>query len=196
MGPNALERMATRLRTGCLSAACALVACSAQGQEVHPAEAEEHARHEVDVLDAHTHVAQGIDANGNAAWLVLPSWGLNYNHWLSPHWAIGLHTDLITETFVVTENLHGGEEKPVVERTKPIAPALMATYRPHEHWAFTLGGGVELAKEEDLALIRAGTEYTIHLGGPWETSGSLAYDFRLNAYDSWTLGLGITRTFR
>ncbi|MCC7501494.1 MAG: hypothetical protein IT229_03130 [Flavobacteriales bacterium] len=173
-----------------------LLPAGVHAQHDAPAPPEEHARHEVSALLAHTHVSQGIDVNGDQSWLVLPSWGLNYNYWLTPRWAIGLHSDLITETFVVTENLHGGKEKPVVERTKPIAPALMATYRPFEHWAFTLGGGMEFAKEEDLALLRAGTEYTIHLGGPWETSGSLAYDFRMNAYDSWTLGLGITRTFR
>ena len=94
------------------------------------------------------------------------------------------------------ENLSGEEEKPTVERTQPIAPALMFTYRPHHHWAFALGGGQEFAEEGNLPLVRAGVEYTIHLGGAWETSGSLAYDFRFDAYDSWTLGIGITRTFQ
>lgn len=157
---------------------------------------EEHSRHEVALLLAHTHVAQGVNADGDLTWLALPSWGLNYNFWFTPRWAIGLHTDLINETFKVEENLSGEEAAPTVERTRPIAPAVMVSYRPHHHWAFTLGGGQEFAKEGDLLLMRAGAEHTIHLGGPWETSGSLAYDFRFDAYDSWTLGIGITRTFR
>ena len=156
----------------------------------------EHARHEVSLLIAHTTVSQGINVDGERTWLMLPSWGLNYNYWLSQRWAIGLHTDLITETFVVTENHNEAEGEPEVERTRPIAPAIMASYRPHHHWAFTGGAGAEFAKEGDLFLMRAGTEYTIHLGGPWETSGSFAYDFRFDAYDSYTLGIGITRTFR
>ena len=156
----------------------------------------EHVRHEVALLLAHTHVAQGVNADGDLTWLALPSWGLNYNFWFTPKWAIGLHTDLINETFKVEENLSEEEVVPTVERTRPIAPAIMVSYRPHHHWAFTLGAGQEFAKEGDLLLLRAGTEYTIHLGGPWETSGSLAYDFRFDAYDSWTLGIGITRTFK
>lgn len=157
---------------------------------------EERVRHEVALLLAHTHVAQGVNADGDLTWMALPSWGLNYNFWISPKWAIGLHTDLITETFVVKENHNEAKGEPEVERTRPIAPAIMASFRPHHHWAFTLGAGAEFAQEGDLFLMRAGTEYTIHLGGPWETSGSFAYDLRSNAYDSYTLGIGITRTFR
>jgi hypothetical protein len=186
--------MGIRLYTLGLTTGLMMLPVLAQAQE--EAVTKEHARHEVSLLLAHTHVAQGVNAEGDLTWLALPSWGLNYNFWLSPKWAIGLHTDLINETFRGEENLSGEGEKPTVERTQPIAPALMFTYRPHHHWAFALGGGAEFAKEGDLFLMRAGTEYTIHLGGPWETSGSLAYDIRFDAYDSWTLGIGITRTFK
>lgn len=170
--------------------------CLLSAQEAIGTTEGEHARHEVSLLIAHTGVSQGLNVNGERGWLMLPSWGLNYNYWLSQRWAIGLHTDLITETFVVKENHNEAEGEPEVERTRPIAPAIMASFRPHHHWAVTLGAGAEFAQEGDLFLMRAGTEYTIHLGGPWETSGSFAYDFRSNAYDSYTLGIGITRTFR
>ena len=162
----------------------------------HAAEQGTHHRHELSVLIAHTHVSQGVDIDGDRTWLALPCWGINYNFWFSSHWAIGLHTDLINEVFKVEENLHGGSEEPVLERSHPVAPAIMATYRPGAHWSFILGVGQEFAKEQDLFLLRAGTEYTIHLAGPWETSGSLAYDARFDAYDSWTLGLGVTRLFK
>lgn len=188
--------MGTRTRTLCFTAPFLLLSGVLRGQDMHEAPAEEHARHEVSVLLAHTSVSQGINVVGDRTWLMLPSWGLNYNYWLTHRWAIGLHTDLITETFVVTENHNEADNEPEVERTRPVAPALMLSYRPHHHWAFILGGGIEFAKEENLALVRAGTEYTIHLGGPWETSGSLAYDFRFDAYDSYTLGIGVTRVFK
>jgi len=153
-------------------------------------------RHEVALLLAHTNVSQGLTADGKLTWISLPSWGLNYNYWITPMSAIGLHTDLITETFVVEENLHGGDESPVVERTLPVAPALMVSWRPGKHLSILLGGGQEFAKEGDLPLMRAGAEYTIHLGGALGTSGSFAYDFRFDAYDSYTLGIGIARLFR
>ncbi|MBL7940116.1 MAG: hypothetical protein JNL43_12210 [Flavobacteriales bacterium] len=157
---------------------------------------EAHAHHELALLLAHTHLSHGVDMDGDRQWTVLPCWGLNYNYWLSPHWAIGVHTDFITETFEVEENLHGGGEHPTVERTRPVAPALMASYRPHQHWSFLFGAGAEFAQEGDLFLMRGGAEYTIHLGGSWETAGSIAYDARLDAYDSFTVGIGIARMFR
>jgi len=186
--------MGIRLFTLGLAIGGILIPAPAQAQE--EAVTDEHPRHEVSLLLAHTHVAQGVNAEGDLTWLALPSWGINYNFWLSPQWAIGLHTDFINETFKVEENLNEAEGKPTVERTLPVAPAVMVSYRPHHHWAFTLGAGQEFAKEGDLLLMRAGTEYTIHLSGAWESSGSLAYDFRFDAYDSWMLGIGITRTFQ
>jgi hypothetical protein len=141
-------------------------------------------------------VSQGANADGDLTWVALPSWGLNYNFWVTPKWAVGLHTDLINETFKVEENLSEEETAPTVERTRPIAPAVMVSWRPRKHLAMLLGAGQEFAKEGNLALMRAGVEYTIHIGGLWETSGSFAYDFRFNAYDSYTFGIGVTRTFR
>ena len=163
----------------------------------HDAEAtnEEHGHHELTLLLAHTHLRTGITSDGKAEWLVLPSWGINYNYWINSKWAIGLHTDFITETFLVKEDLDAEHSEEVLERSHPIAPAIMATYRPHHHWAFILGAGEEFAEEGNLFLMRAGTEYAVHLSGAWETSGSLAYDFRFNAYDSFTLGVGLTHAF-
>ncbi|MCB0810716.1 MAG: hypothetical protein KDB96_15675, partial [Flavobacteriales bacterium] len=82
----------------------------------------EEGRHEIALLVAHTHVGAGIEQVGRGRWLVLPAWGLNYNHWLNERWAVGLHTDLINENFVVEEF-----DEEVLERERPIAPALMAT---------------------------------------------------------------------
>ncbi|HPJ54136.1 MAG TPA: hypothetical protein PLF80_14485 [Flavobacteriales bacterium] len=167
-----------------------LSAPRANAQEHEAQEAGEEGRHELSVLIAHGHVGQGLNAEGGRRWLVLPAWGLNYNYWLNERWALGLHTDLINENFVVEEF-----DEEVLERERPIAPALMATYRPHEHWSFLLGAGMEFAPGDDLTLIRGGAEYTVHLGGTWETCASLAYDLRLDAYDSWTLGIGLARRF-
>ena len=103
---------------------------------------------------------------------------------------------MIVETFAV-EKQHGehDEENEVLERTWPIAPAIMATFpSQHHHWAFVLGAGEEFAKEGNLFLVRA-TEYTVHLSGAWETSGSATYDFRFDAYDSVMLAFGVTRVF-
>lgn len=163
---------------------------SAWAQEEAHAGSEEEGRHEVALLIGHAFMGHGLNADGNRTWIAEPSWGLNYNYWIGTHWAIGLHTDFVNEDFVVEDFEHH-----VLERDRPIAPALVATYRPHEHWSFIAGGGMEFASEENLALVRVGTEYSIHLSGAWETVASLDYDLRVEAYDSFMLALGIARRF-
>ncbi len=183
--------LAVRRMLGCSLLITSLAPMILVAQENSPELEPEIGRHEISILMAHTNVNGGLEQVGRSRWLVLPSWGLNYNYWMNERWALGLHTDLINENYLVEE--FNGKE--VLERDRPIAPALMATYRPHEHWSFLLGGGMEFAGGDDLALVRAGVEYTVHLSGSWETCASFAYDLRLAAYDSWTLGIGLARRF-
>jgi len=55
--------------------------------------------------------------------------------------------------------------------------------------------GGEFAKEENFMLTRAGVEYGVEIRNGWEVSGNLGYDFKWNAYDTWTIGIGIAKSF-
>jgi hypothetical protein len=149
--------------------------------------------HSMGLAIGHAHVFKGRDAEGNKKVLALPMWGFDYNFQFSPKWMVGLHTDFIIETFEVEKHLEGGGEGEVIERTKPIAPALMGFFKPNHHWNFGLGLGGEFAKEEDYFLTRAAIEYGAEISKGWEVFGALQYDFRWNAYDTWTIGIGISR---
>jgi len=151
--------------------------------------------HQIGISINHVHVFEGIDADGNREVLSLPAWGVDYTYHISQKWAIGLHTDFVIEKFKVEKNLAGGEENETVERSYPIAPALMGIYKVNEHWSFLLGMGGEFAKEEDFLLTRAGAEYGYELPKGWEIFGTFSYDFKWNAYDSWGIGLGIAKNF-
>lgn len=151
--------------------------------------------HQIGLSINHVHVFEGRDDQGNREALNLPSWGLDYNFKFHEKWAIGLHTDFIIEKFKVEKNLENGDGKETVERSYPIAPALMGIYKPNEHWSFLLGFGGEFAKEDNYFLTRAGAEYAYELPKSWEIFGNLSYDFKWNAYDSWGIGLGIAKNF-
>lgn len=162
-----------------------VVALSAQ----HPT-AKEHAFkpfHSVGFAIGHAHSFRGVGENGKRKTLVLPYFGLDYNFQVSHKWALGLHTDFINETFVVEK--HGSDEE--LERSRPIAPAAMAMYNLSHHWKFGLGIGGELAKEGNLWLNRAAIEYAHAITKGWEVFGAFQYDIRWNAFDTWTIGLGI-----
>jgi hypothetical protein len=151
--------------------------------------------HQLALVITHAHVFEGRDEEGNREVLSLPAWGIDYTYHLSQKWAIGLHTDIIIEKFKVEKSLEGGEDKETVERSYPVAPALMGIYKLNENWSFLLGMGGEFAKEENFLLTRAGVEYGYELPKGWEISGNLGYDFKWNAYDTWTIGLGISKSF-
>jgi len=151
--------------------------------------------HQIGLSINHVHVFEGRDDDGNREVLSLPAWGLDYKFQFHEKWAVGLHTDFIVEKFKVEKNLAGGEDKQTVERSYPIAPALMGIYKPYEHWSFLLGFGGEFAKEENFFLTRAGVEYGYELPKGWEVFGTASYDFKWKAYDSWGIGLGIAKNF-
>ena len=164
------------------------------GQE-HGEEAVFHPHHTFGLVISHTQVSEGVSEGGKRKWLSLPSWGLNYNYKFSPKWAIGLHTDIITESFKVDEHLNGSSNE-VIERSSPVATALMASFKPGEHFIFLLGGGGEFAHAANYLLIRLGLEYEYHLNKNWELNANITNDLKVNAYNSWSVGMGITKIFQ
>ena len=145
---------------------------------------------DIGLVLSHANVFNGRGDNGKKQVLSLAAWGIDYNYHLSPKWAIGLHTDIIIESFKVESQTD--EE---IERSYPIAPALMGIYKLNRHWSLMAGAGAEFAKEKDFFLTRLGVEYGAEIRNGWEVFGSLSYDIKWNGYDTWVLGLGISKAF-
>ncbi len=152
-----------------------------------------HPHHMLGLVVSHTMLSEGVDASGHKNWKALPSWALNYNYRFHPKWAIGLHNDIITETFEVKDHLGSGHE--TLERSYPIASAVMVSYKPGKHFNYMLGPGGEFAKEASYFLIRAGVEYECHISKGWELNAEINNDFKVNAYNSFGFGIGVTRVF-
>ncbi len=149
--------------------------------------------HQLGIVLGHAHISQGVKG-GKEQWQILPSFGLNYNYWFNERLSLGIHTDIIIETYEVQRHLDNGDAE-VLERVTPVAPALMVGYKPHEHFGFLLGPGYEFEPDENLLLFRVETEYSIEMASHLEFEAGLGYDFRVNAFDSWSLILGIARSF-
>jgi hypothetical protein len=146
--------------------------------------------HQLGLVLSHAHVFEGLDDNGKRGVLSLASWGIDYNFFFRPKWGIGVHTDLILEDFKV-EKTFGNKES--IERSYPVAPAVMGIYKPGEHWSFLLGMGGEFAREENFILTRLGIEYSVELSKGWEIAGCFGYDIKWDAYNTWTIGIGISK---
>jgi len=146
-------------------------------------------RHKMSLILGHSHVPAGF-SNGKKRMLVVPSWGLDYNFLINRKWAIGLHSDFYTENFAVID--FGGKEEFVRER--PISLTLVGSYYLHEKWSLSAGTGYEFAKEENLSIIRLGVERAWELPKKWEFMATLQYDLRVGIFNSWMLGLGISKS--
>ena len=144
----------------------------------------------VSFVISHAHVFNGKDELGKKKALVLPSFGIDFMYQFKPKWSIGLQTDIIIENFKVEKHLSSGE---TIERSKPIAPALMGMYKASDHWSFSFGAGAEFSKEANFFLNRFGIEYDVEIPKEWEVFGTLSYDLKWKAYDTWILGIGISK---
>lgn len=155
-----------------------LISVQLLGQEHQKEEEVFVPHHAIGLVISHAHVFSGLDADGHRKVLSLPSWGVDYTYHVSEKWALGLHTDIITETFEVEKNLAGGSSAEVLERSHPVAPAVMTIYKPNHHWNLLFGIGMEFAKEENLFLNRLGAEYSAEIRG--DSRSLAAWDTTLN----------------
>jgi hypothetical protein len=166
-----------------------------------------HKKHAISFVISHTHIKSGVKNDTGDNWIALPSFAINYNYSFNEKWAIGLHNDIIVEEFIVEDKRESGHtetfnkqkneevEIPGIERSRPLASAIMVTFKPFKHIAFLAGGGMEFSKEENFGLIRFGMEFPFHIPNNWEIFGVTAYDINIDAYNSFTFGIGIAKLF-
>ena len=161
----------------------------AQHKVHHPNISTEHTKgyFRVAVLIGHTFVPMGPEPDR----LSVPSWGRDLEYWFNHRFGLGLHNDLEIETFLVE---HDGHEE-VLMREYPLVLTFDVLYKPWKELVFMIGPGLELERNEDFFLIRAGVEYEFEIGSGWDLFPSFFYDSRQNAYDTWSIGLGVGKSF-
>jgi hypothetical protein len=146
-------------------------------------------KHSIALIIGHTQLPEGIE-NGKKKWVSLPSWGLDYNFEINERWAVGLHNDIVVESFAV-KHFDGTE----IERSTPFASAFVGMFKPVKNLSFVLGAGGEFSREENLFLIKAGIEYAYRFHNNWELLTSITNDLKVDSYNSFNIGLGIARKF-
>ncbi len=166
--------------------------CQEHDQESTSHENDVFKKHSIALLISHTHITKGI-RNGDTESISVPSFGLNYNYRIAEKWALGLHTDIIIEEFIVERSIF---EEGRLERERPVATILAGTYKITEGLGLVAGIGVEWEKNENFGLIRLGTDYGIHIPGPGlEVIIGLNYDILMDSYNSVNFGIGIAKLF-
>ena len=124
----------------------------------------------------------GTEPNG----IFVPSIGLDYFYRLAPKWEIGTMIDLELGDYLIFEK--------ELEREKAMVIALIGTYKLTKHFNLFAGGGIELEKNHNLAVIRLGTEYAFYFNKGWLLAPGFFYDFK-EGYDTWSLAIAFGKEF-
>jgi hypothetical protein len=149
--------------------------------------------HTLGIAIGHTQISRGVQADGNKKRLALPNWAINYNYKFHPKWAIGLHNDIIFEDFEVEEHLRSSDTTVILKRSYPVASAVTGSFKPGKHVSFLLGIGGEFSHAGNLWLWRAGAEYSYHMNKNWELTAAFVNDFKIKAYNSYSISMGVAR---
>ena len=150
-------------------------------------------KHSLALALGHTYISGGITED-NRQWISAPSFAIHYNYKINKNWTIGLHNDIIIESFII-ENPSSSDDE--LAREYPISNILIGIYEFSENWGVALGAGIEWEKNENFALLRMGIEYGVDLKNPnYNLFFMLNYDLLIEGYDSFNFGIGINKFFK
>ena len=176
------------MKKSILAFAFILVSFIATSQEHGHKEHETFKHFRVSPIISHTYIPTTTSEGDKS--VIVPTLGLDLEYWINEKWGFGFHNDLELETFEIEK-----EHEVFIEREFPLVLTLDALYKFKEHWVLVLGSGVELEKNEDLFIIRAGLEYEVEFGKHWDVSPTVVYDHRSNSTSTFGIGIGIGKRF-
>ena len=142
----------------------------------------------ISVAIGHTYLPEST-INGKRT-LTLPSIGFDLEYCFNTKFGIGLHNDIELVVFGVEE-----DEGTVINREYPLLLTADFLYKPLHNLVLFVGPGVELEKEENFAVFRTGIEYMAYVNDRISFSPILFYDFRVDAYNSLSIGIGMGYRF-
>ncbi|MCU0358585.1 MAG: hypothetical protein MUE95_13490 [Cyclobacteriaceae bacterium] len=137
------------------------------------------------IMMANSHVPKAFE--GDKKVVIIPTWGMDVDYFFHPRWSAAIQADILLQDFEVeVENME-------LERNMPVALAGVLHYHALRHWSFYIGPGIELAKSENLFLVRLGTEYSFEISENFEIALNLIYENKDQVYDTWTFGIAFNK---
>lgn len=137
---------------------------------------------------SHTYIPEGTSEGTKN--IIVPALGLDLEYWINEKWGFGFHNDMELMNFKIEK-----EENVLIERENPIVLTLDGLYKFHKDLVLVVGSGIEIEKNKNLFVVRAGLEYEIELAKNWDVSPGLMYDYRSDHYGTWALGIGFGKRF-
>jgi hypothetical protein len=137
------------------------------------------------IMMANSHIPKATE--GGKSVHVIPTWGFDLDYYFHPRWSAALQGDIKLQSFEVEEN------NVELERNYPFAIVAALHYHALRHWSFYSGPGYELDSNENLFLLRFGTEYSFEITENFEIALNLIYENKQEVYDTWTFGIAFNK---
>ena len=118
--------------------------------------------------------------------LTLPTFSFDIDYYFNSRFGLGLHNDLELLTFEII-----GEEGIEVEREFPLVLTLDLLYQVDDKFVLFAGPGIEFEQAQNFELFRLGVEYLAKYQDRITFAPMLSYDFRYQAYNTFSLGIAV-----
>jgi hypothetical protein len=147
-------------------------------------------RHKVSVVfgDAVVHGVHNSHT-GKEQYELVPSFGIDYEYWLSHKWAIATYNEIVFSNIIVEH-----DEEEYIERETALLFSGVLVFEPLKRFTVFAGTGVEKDPNHTLMVAYLGTEYAFIRSDDWEVSIGAGYISK-ELYDSFTFGIVIGRRF-
>ncbi len=142
--------------------------------------------HKIAFVFGYTHIPSAFEEGQLEKAVFVPTIGLDYLYQLNEEWSIGLALDLELGNYLVRFNRED------LERENAIITAALVGYEIAPRWDIFFGPGLELEKNKNLFIFRAGVEYELDLGQNWGLFPSINYDFK-QEYSTWSINIGLSK---
>ncbi len=115
----------------------------------------------------------------------IASYGLGYSYRINHKWAIALEANIEGGNYLIKGDIH---------RENVFIIAAVAGYELMPRWGLFIGGGIEIEKHENYAVMRFGTEYVFPIGKEWAIAPLLTFDHKVD-YTSWEFAVMLSKSF-
>ena len=113
--------------------------------------------------------------------------GVDYFREVSEKWEVGVKLDIQLGHYIIPH-------KDNLERENAFIALAVGSYKVLPKWAIFAGAGMEFEKNENLGVIRVGTDYSFHLTQGWAIPVGFFWDIK-DGYDVYAFTVGIAKHF-
>ncbi len=126
---------------------------------------------------------------GKEQYVLAPTFGIDYEYWISHKWAIGTYNELAFLNIEVEKN-----EEEYIKRENVLLFSGVIVFEPFERFSIFAGTGIETDPNETFWIGYFGVEYAFIKSDGWEVAISTGY-INKEIYDGFTFGVVIGRRF-